>query len=166
MKYTFLVIGLVIGGASGYFLAKSFLTGKTAAAVTLPPNTSSADSPPPPDPAKWPWPDSLDAVVAAPHSHGIIYEDERVRILHVTVAPGQTEPIHSHKWRSVSWAVRSPSFTLYHYALAPDNKLVRTDSFNARLPLNIANKWAPEAPHAVKNTGQDSLVLYRVEFKN
>ena len=165
MKY--LLIGLVLGGAVGFLLGKHFssthsewvnttMTAEAAAPVTP---ATTADS------SKWTWPDSLDAVVAAPRSHGIIYEDDTVRILSVTVAPGQIEPVHSHRWRSVAWANRSPNFTVYHYALDKENRLVRTDSFNAKLPLNVANKWGPEAPHAIRNTGKDSLILYRVEFK-
>ena len=162
MKYN-LIIGLVVGGVIGFVMTKTFSSAKAAPAE---PPAAKAATAGDIDNAKWTWPDSLDAVVAAPHSHRIIYEDEKVRILHVTVAPCQTEPIHAHKWRSVAWATRSPSFTLYHYALDQDKKLVRTDSFNAQLPLNKANKWAPETPHAIKNISQDSLVLYRGEFKN
>ena len=165
MKYN-LLVGIVLGGAIGFFLAKHFSPANTVSATNPSAASPAAIATGSADSAKWVWPDSLDAVVAAPRSHGIIYEDEKVRILHVTVAPGQTEPIHSHRWRSVAWASRSPSFTLYHYAMDKDNRLVRTDSFNARLPLNTANKWGPEAPHAIRNTGEDSLVLYRVEFKH
>jgi len=163
MKYN-LLIGLFLGGAIGFLVASFLLSTKAARAAppsagTVSPTSGKLDT------AKWTWPDSLDAVVAAPHSHGIIYEDEKVRILNVTVAPGQTEPIHTHKWRSVAWAARSPAFTLYHYARGANNQLIQTDSFTARLPLNKANNWAPEAPHAVRNIGLDTLVLYRVEFK-
>jgi quercetin dioxygenase-like cupin family protein len=160
MKYN-LIFGIVLGAAIGFLLGKTFNSAKATSSESAPNNATAAKA----DTAKWTWPDSLDAVIAAPQSHGIIYEDEKVRILHVTVAPGQTEPIHAHKWRSIAWATQSPSFTLYHYALGQDNHLVRTDSFNAQLALNTANKWAPETPHAIRNRGQDSLVLYRVEFK-
>ena len=158
-----MTIGLILGVAIGFGGAKVFAKTDAAKQEPLPnvatPSTSGADS------MKWPWPDSLDAIVAAPHSHQIIYEDKQVRILHVTVAPGQTEPVHSHKWRSIAWASQSPTFTLYHYVSGADKKLTKTDSFSAQLPLNTANKWDPEAPHAVRNTGKDTLVLYRVEFK-
>jgi hypothetical protein len=54
---------------------------------------------------------------------------------------------------------------LYHSALDQDKQLVKTDSFKAQLALNTSNKWAPETPHAIRNMGKDSLVLYRVDFK-
>src|SRR5258708_27336517 len=49
----------------------------------------------------WPWPDSMDAVSAAPKNHKVLYEDERVRILEVTVEPREKENIHYHRWPSI-----------------------------------------------------------------
>ncbi|HVU55253.1 MAG TPA: hypothetical protein VHD83_09370 [Puia sp.] len=157
MRNNLLLVGVLIGGILGFTSAKLFSSSQVTASPTTPKNTDST---------KWPWPDSLDAVKAAPLSHGIIYEDDKVRILHVTVNPGQLEPVHTHQWRSVAWAAHSAPFTLYHYDLDKDRKLSRTDSFTAQLPLNKANKWAPETPHAIRNQSTDTLVLYRVEFKN
>lgn len=31
--------------------------------------------------AGWPWPDELDAVVAAPHQHRLLFENAHVRVL-------------------------------------------------------------------------------------
>ena len=39
------------------------------------------------EPGVWPWPDSLDAVVAAPGSHRVVLENELTRVLEVTIAP-------------------------------------------------------------------------------
>jgi mannose-6-phosphate isomerase-like protein (cupin superfamily) len=114
----------------------------------------------------WKWPDSLDATIAAPASHTIIYEDSNTRILYVRVNPGATEPIHTHKWRSVAWAISSTPFTLYQYDVDKNNRLVIVDSFTNTLPLNKSNAWPPEQPHAIKNIGKDTLKLYRVEFKH
>ena len=36
-------------------------------------------------------PEELDAVVAAPDNHEIIFENERVRVLRVTIQPGELE---------------------------------------------------------------------------
>ncbi|QQV76371.1 hypothetical protein H5J25_12895 [Sphingomonas aliaeris] len=47
-----------------------------------------------------PAPD-LDAVVAAPGNHKILLENDQVRVLQVEVAPGETEPVHEHRWPSV-----------------------------------------------------------------
>jgi hypothetical protein len=52
-------------------------------------------------PGAWRWPDSLDAVVAAPGSHRVVFENQTIRVLAVTIAPGQREPEHTHCWPSV-----------------------------------------------------------------
>ena len=45
------------------------------------------------------FPDGFDAVQAAPDTHKVIFENELVRILQVTVpAPGTTIPMHHHRW--------------------------------------------------------------------
>jgi len=47
------------------------------------------------------FPDGYDAVQAAPNSHKVIFENEVVRVLEVTVPPaGSTVPMHHHRWPS------------------------------------------------------------------
>lgn len=47
------------------------------------------------------FPDGYDAVQAAPATHKVIFENEIVRVLEVTVPPaGQTIPMHHHRWPS------------------------------------------------------------------
>ncbi|MFZ0671294.1 MAG: hypothetical protein WAM50_13395 [Pseudolabrys sp.] len=47
------------------------------------------------------WDPALDAVVAAPKHHKVIFENERLRVLEVTLEPNDEEPIHHHRWPSV-----------------------------------------------------------------
>jgi len=47
------------------------------------------------------FPDGHDAVQSAPDSHKVIFENELVRVLQVTVPPpGSTIPMHHHRWPS------------------------------------------------------------------
>jgi hypothetical protein len=47
------------------------------------------------------FPDGYDAVQAAPDTHKVIFENEFVRVLEVTVPPpGATIPMHHHRWPS------------------------------------------------------------------
>jgi hypothetical protein len=48
-----------------------------------------------------PWDPALDAVVAAPANHKVLFENENLRVLEVTLAPDEEEPTHHHRWRSV-----------------------------------------------------------------
>lgn len=47
------------------------------------------------------FPDGYDAVQAAPDSHKVVFENEFVRVLEVTVpAAGKSVPMHHHRWPS------------------------------------------------------------------
>ena len=50
---------------------------------------------------EWPWPAALDAVIAAPEFHTVLYEDERVRVLEGLVPQGVTVPLHTHRFGGV-----------------------------------------------------------------
>ena len=47
------------------------------------------------------WDPALDAVVAAPKHHKVVFENERLRVLEVTLEPNDEEPVHHHRWPSV-----------------------------------------------------------------
>ena len=65
------------------------------------------------EPNGWPWPDTLDAVVAAPGSHRVVFENERTRVLEVMIGTGQREPTHTHRWPSVMLVDRPTSIRSY-----------------------------------------------------
>ena len=56
----------------------------------------------------WPWPDELDALIAAPAFHENLFENDLVRYLEVIIRPGDFVPVHTHRWPSVIY-VRSTS---------------------------------------------------------
>lgn len=47
------------------------------------------------------WDPALDAVAAAPKHHKVIFENDRLRVLEVTLEPEDEEPVHHHRWPSV-----------------------------------------------------------------
>jgi hypothetical protein len=47
------------------------------------------------------WDPALDAVVAAPANHKVLFENDRLRVLEVILHPGEEEPVHHHRWPSV-----------------------------------------------------------------
>jgi hypothetical protein len=47
------------------------------------------------------WDPALDAVVAAPKHHRVLFENDRLRVLEVTLEPDDEEPVHHHRWPSV-----------------------------------------------------------------
>lgn len=51
------------------------------------------------DPAT--WDPVLDAVAAAPRHHRVLFENDKLRVLEVTLDPQDEEPLHHHRWPSV-----------------------------------------------------------------
>lgn len=109
------------------------------------------------------WPKEKDAVVAAPKNHKIVLENENVRVLEVTVLPGETEPVHSHKWASVLYIQTAGDFI----DRDGEGKII-FDSRKLPTPLTFPmTMWKdPEAPHSIENLSKTiTLRLIRVEMK-
>jgi hypothetical protein len=107
----------------------------------------------------WPWPDSLDALIAAPENHTIVLENECVRVVHARILPGQTVPVHTHRWPSVLFV-----FTW--------SDLVRRDHLgnvildHLHVPKLNAPVWqGPLPPHSVENVGNAEINTVQVEIK-
>ncbi len=43
----------------------------------------------------------LDALLSAPQTHQLLFENASVRVLESTIEPGQSVPLHTHQWDSV-----------------------------------------------------------------
>jgi hypothetical protein len=99
------------------------------------------------------FPDGFDAVQAAPASHKVIFENNWVRVLEVTVPPnGQSEPMHHHRWPSffLDWDTggKSPHIR-YH---RPGGIVHEQPSTNAPThPGHWSIHWMqPEPLHAIE----------------
>ena len=109
------------------------------------------------------WPSELEATVAAPDNHKILLENERVRVLEVTLGPGEVEPLHFHRWPSVLHIMQADEWI--------DRDAQGNVIFDSRkgpplqLPLTM---WkGPEAPHSPINLSDSVEVrLIRVEIKD
>ena len=107
------------------------------------------------------WPESLDAIVAAPQHHRILLENEAVRVLDVTVLPGVKQPLHSHRWPSVLYVTSGTAYRDFDASGA-----VVFDTKDHPSPAFPVVEWmGPQAPHAVENYGTDAIRLVRVELK-
>jgi hypothetical protein len=47
------------------------------------------------------WDPALDAVAAAPKHHKVLFENDNLRVIEVTLEPEDEEPVHHHRWPSV-----------------------------------------------------------------
>jgi hypothetical protein len=111
----------------------------------------------------WPWPDSLDAMVAAPDHHSVVLENEQVRVLRTRILPGHTVPVHTHRWPSVqlfvSWSDLVRRDHLGNVTL--DTRTV-LESPKLNTPL-----WHPELPpHSVENVGGAEIHALQIEIKS
>jgi len=114
------------------------------------------------DSQEWAWPDSLDAVIAAPKYHKLLFENERVRLLEVRIPPGETTPVHTHRWPSAIYVAKQSDF-------------IRRDGegnllFDSRTvgppPTEPMVQWVgPLPPHSVENVGSVEIILITTELK-
>jgi hypothetical protein len=122
--------------------------------------------------ALWHWPDSMDSINAAPRNHKVLFENDHVRLLEVTVQPGETENMHGHKYPSV-FMMDAPQPHITNKNLddgdAPPagNRPPpppRNDAGPASYPACRA-MTSPQSPHQVTNTDTFPQHFYRMEFK-
>lgn len=113
-------------------------------------------------PEDWRWGPSLDAVVAAPSSHRVVFENSSVRVLEVTVQPGVREPEHTHQWPSV---MVTDSRARIRYRVGDEVTFESPDPLPARDALT-GNWMGPEGPHSVENIDVVPLHALRFELKS
>jgi hypothetical protein len=109
-----------------------------------------------------PWPASLDAVAAAPKNHRVLLENDRVRVLEVTVAPGERQAVHAHCWPSVMHIFYEGISRNYD----AEGRLI--DEIKVAPPPSEFPKtlWLqPTPPHSVHNLDSQPIRLLRVELK-
>ena len=111
--------------------------------------------------ADWPWPDSLDALVAAPRHHLLRLENDRVRVLETVISPGDTVPLHTHRWPAVyhvsAWS---------HFVRRDEKGQVLFDSRTRPAPATPCVLWSePLPPHTLENVGPTPIQLLSVEIK-
>jgi hypothetical protein len=116
-----------------------------------------------PNPKAWPWPDALDALVAAPAFHQLLLEDERVRVLHTRIAAGAVVPLHTHRWGGVAY-LQSWS----HFIRRGEKGEILFDSREAGDPPKIpcAQHTHPLPPHTVENLGPLEISIVMIELKD
>jgi len=114
-------------------------------------------------PIAWDGPESLDAVVASPDSHTVLFENEHVRVLEVIIGPGVKEPIHTHQWVSVM-LIDDPA-TLKYYG--KEDEVVFEGMYPPPEAGTSGMLWLePEDLHAVENIDTVEFHAIRVELKS
>jgi hypothetical protein len=110
----------------------------------------------------WPWPDSLDELVAAPGQHRLVFENVHVRVLDTRIAPGERTPVHTHRWPASHYVVSWSDFVRRD---AEGTVLVDTRAPGAR-PTPEALWGDALAPHSLENVGPVALHIISTEVKS
>ena len=109
----------------------------------------------------WPWPQTMDGLLAAPGSHRLVLHNDRVRVLEVVIEPGAREPEHTHQALSVM-IVAEPAQIRYYQG----NALLFESQPRPRSASDARVRWMePEDPHSVENIDQRRYHAIRVELK-
>jgi len=110
----------------------------------------------------WPWPDSLDALITAPGYHTLLFENEKVRVLHTRIPPRATAPLHTHRWPCVVF-IQSWSDCIRRDHLG--NVLVDSRQGLETPKLNMPTWQQPLPPHSLENIGDAEINTTSVEIK-
>ena len=106
---------------------------------------------------KW-WTPQNDALVAAPQHHKMLFENEEVRVLEVTVPPGVREPLHAHRYPSVLYYISAAHLKEYSPGMPAVDRGTKSDGGVIFLPVG--------PPHQMENLEMTKpLRAIRVELK-
>ncbi len=118
------------------------------------------------DPAS--WDPKLDAVAAAPDHHKVIFENEQLRVLDVTLEPNDEEPLHHHRWPSV-FVLDSIHPDIYDISPEGERQPPSRDVMQAVEAWDgkgsLVVHMAPQALGRVMNSGDKVVHGIRIEMK-
>ena len=115
------------------------------------------------------WDPAYDAVAAAPKHHKVVFENDKLRVLEVTLEPQDEEPLHHHRWPSVFVfdQVQGPV-----HDMAPDGSKLPPN----RDVMQAIQTWdgtgclvvhmAPQPAGRVLNSSGKTIHGIRIEMKN
>lgn len=108
------------------------------------------------------WPEHLDALLAAPRHHALLFENDAVRVLDTRIKAGDRTPVHTHRWPAALYILSWSQF-------------IRRDArgeivVDSRMVPSLANPshalWSQAlAAHSLENVGTTDLHVISVEIK-
>ncbi|HMI08975.1 MAG TPA: hypothetical protein VK497_01080 [Candidatus Saccharimonadales bacterium] len=96
-----------------------------------------------------------DAVNIAPHLHAILFEDDKLRVLKVSVKPGDEAKMHWHP-RNINYVLSAGKLGF----TKPDGSSVDIDLSEGQVTSSV------ESSHEVKNIGDTIVETVQVELKD
>lgn len=111
----------------------------------------------------WHWPAELDALIAAPQHHKILFENESVRVIDTLIRPNEITALHTHKWPATLYILSWSDFVRYD---DKDNIVVDSRTMDKAALSNTAKWTEPLPPHKLENVGENDIHVIGVEIKN
>jgi|SRR5690242_17870457 len=111
----------------------------------------------------WKWNDNLDALIAAPQHHKLLFENNYVRVLGTLILPGEITNVHTHRFPATLYILSWSDFIRYD---SDGNVIVDSRDISSPLLPHTALWSDPLVPHALKNIGNQNLHVLSVEIKN
>jgi hypothetical protein len=107
------------------------------------------------------WDPSLDALVAAPAQHRLLFENDRVRVLDTRIAPGERTPVHTHQWPASHYVISWSDFVR-----RDAEGVVLVDTRQSGPKSRPGALWGqPLPPHSLENVGSSPLRIISTELK-
>jgi hypothetical protein len=108
------------------------------------------------------WHSEMDALIAAPQYHKLLFENDSVRVLDASIPPGEMTEVHTHRFPASHIVISWSDFIRYD-----DNGNILLDSRSTGIGVTHHSAlWSePLGPHALKNVGSDVLHIISVEIK-
>jgi predicted metal-dependent enzyme (double-stranded beta helix superfamily) len=107
------------------------------------------------------WDPALDGVLVAPENHAILYEDDEIRVISVTIAPGATEKPHHHRLPSIFVVDRLVKLRDFNGATGEEIPLPIPK--DVEFPITL--RFPPQPLHYVENLDTRAFHATRIEFK-
>lgn len=108
------------------------------------------------------WPEELDALIASPQHHKLLFENEWIRVIDTNIPAGETTNVHTHKYSSSQYFLSWSHFIRYD---GQGNMLVDSRALS-KFPIAGSTLWSgPLAAHSLKNIGNNDLHVVSVELK-
>ncbi|MEO6299409.1 MAG: hypothetical protein ABIV25_10830 [Paracoccaceae bacterium] len=114
------------------------------------------------------WPPEMDAVIAAPKNHKVLFENDRVSVLEVIHDPDEEEPVHHHRWPSI-FVLDQVAGPIHDFSpdgaqMPPNHDVIAAlDAWDGQGCLVV--KMAPQPAGRVLNASGKPLNGIRVEMK-
>ena len=100
-------------------------------------------------------------MTSASKYHTLLLENERVRVLDTRIRPGETTPLHTHRWPSLYHVLSWGEFVRRDQS---GNVLVDSRAGGVKIPPQVV--WAPPMPpHTLENVGSTDIHVVSVEVK-